>query len=114
METTPIVLMRDWITTIVQFTSILKCGLKNPRRGLILNGNQYGIRVSKLKKTNKQTNKKTKTKKKQKQKKNRPIILFYSFVHTANGLELMGSFIHAALLFVHTLVSRIGIESERC
>ncbi len=25
-------------------------------------------------------------------------------MHTANGLELMGSFRHAALLFVHTLV----------
>ena len=34
--------------------------------------------------------------------KNRPTILFYAFVHTANGLELMGSFRHAALLFVHT------------
>ncbi len=37
--------------------------------------------------------------------KNRPIILFYAFVHTANGLELMGSFRHDALLFVHALVT---------
>ncbi len=29
--------------------------------------------------------------------------IFYAFVQTANGLELMGSFRHAALLFVHTL-----------
>ncbi len=36
-------------------------------------------------------------------RKNRPI-LFYAIVHTANGLYLMGSFRHAALLFVHTLV----------
>ncbi len=36
--------------------------------------------------------------------KNGPIILFYAFVHTTNGLEFMGSFRHAALLFVHTLV----------
>ncbi len=35
--------------------------------------------------------------------KNRPIILFYAFVHTANGLEPMGSFRYAVLLFVHTL-----------
>ncbi len=37
------------------------------------------------------------------QKKNRPTILLYAFVHMANGLELTGSFRHAALLFVHPL-----------
>ncbi len=40
-------------------------------------------------------------------KKNRPIISFYAFMHTANGLELMGSFRHAALLFVHSLLNSI-------
>ena len=35
--------------------------------------------------------------------KSRPII-FYAFVHMTNGLELMRSFRHAALLFVHTVV----------
>ena len=29
-------------------------------------------------------------------------------MHTANGLDLMGSFRHAALLFVHTLVHKMG------
>ncbi len=35
--------------------------------------------------------------------KNRGTVLFYDFVHTVNGLELMLPFRHAALLFVHTL-----------
>ncbi len=35
-----------------------------------------------------------------KTKQNRPTILFYAFVHTANGLELIGAFRHAALLFL--------------
>ena len=35
--------------------------------------------------------------------KNRPTILFYAFVHTVNGLEPMGAFTYAVLLFVHTL-----------
>ncbi len=33
---------------------------------------------------------------------------FYAFVHTANGLEFIGSFRHAALLFVHTLYCLLG------
>ena len=44
-------------------------------------------------------------KQKQNINKNRPIILFYALVHTANSLELMGSFRHAALLFGDTLFS---------
>ncbi len=36
-------------------------------------------------------------------RKNRPMIVFYAFVHTAYGFELTGSFRHAALLLVHTL-----------
>ena len=36
-------------------------------------------------------------------RKNRGTILFYDVVHTVNGLELMGPFRHAASLFVHTL-----------
>ncbi len=33
-------------------------------------------------------------------------------MHTANGLELMGSFRHAALLFVHTLDKTNGLWGE--
>ncbi len=37
-----------------------------------------------------------------KSSKKKQIILFYAIVHKANGLELTGSFRHAAFLFVHT------------
>ena len=43
--------------------------------------------------------------------KNRPIILFYAFVRTANGLEYNhdnGSFRHAALLFGDILYYEIS------
>ena len=46
--------------------------------------------------------------------KNRPTILFYAFVHTANGLEFIGSFRHAALLFVHTLCELIKRRMNGC
>ena len=32
-------------------------------------------------------------------------ILFYAFMHTANGLELMGAFRHTALLFLNRYIT---------
>ena len=46
--------------------------------------------------------------------KNRLIILFYALVHTAKGLELIGSFRHAALLFVHTLYFNPRLMKRVC